>query len=297
MSKVALPYYPPRARWYAPFFYFTRTIRLVSALDRIHFLENTSWRGLFGCLLVPGMGFYLHGPRLWGKVAMGTCAFLFLIFIVWLGYPIANLGLGMIVSIHVSSIIYYCSPFANRWELKRRLLFSVTVLIAVGFGLYSQLRNVIQDHWLTPVSQNGHIIVVAKTASADKVRRGDDIAYMLSGYYLSNHMGSGRTGESRLGLGPVLAVAGDTVIFSNDSFSVNGVSQLRLSHMPQSGAFLVQPNHWFIWPIMNLVSTQDRWAPGEDEVSSAMLQLSDVSKSQYIGKPLKHWFWRKQIIK
>ena len=51
-----------------------------------------------------------------------------------------------------------------------------------------------------------------------------------------------------MGFGPVLAVPGDRVEFSTKAFSVNGVPQPLLPHMPAGGKLVVPENHWFIWP-------------------------------------------------
>lgn len=296
MSKATSPYYPPRARWYAPIFYITRTARLGIAFDHIQLPAGANWLGIFAALVVPGLGFWLRGPRILGRAAMAACVFLFAIFIVWIGYPIANIAFGLMVSMHVSGVVYYCNSFMKDWEILSRILFTVLLLLSVGFLIYTPLRNTIQNRWLMPVRQNGHLIVVTKSAPKDKIRRGDTIAYMLSGYYFSNHMGNNPLERSWLGLGPVLAVTGDTVTFSTNRFTVNGVSQRRLAHMPLSGTFVVQTNHWFIWPMMDFENVRGDWRPQEDQISSAMLQLSSVSQGQYVGKPLKRWFWREQIV-
>src|ERR1700722_4150994 len=124
MSKLASPYYPPRARWYAPAFYAVNTVRRTIAMDRIYLPGSISWPGLALSFLVPGSGFYFRGPRIWGFTVMAACALLFSIFIVWFGYPLANLAFGMMISAHVSGIVYYCSPLLQQWDFTVRLLFT-----------------------------------------------------------------------------------------------------------------------------------------------------------------------------
>jgi len=74
---------------------------------------------------------------------------------------------------------------------------------------------------------------------------------------------------------------------------VNGVLQPSLPHMPKSGELVVAGNHWFIWPNLAI---SGNWDVGEANVSAAMLQLSNVSEDQFVARPFKHWFWRKQIL-
>jgi hypothetical protein len=293
MSKVTSSYYPPRARWYAPVFYFFNAVQRRIALDRIHLPPSVTWLGLCGCFLVPGFGFYLRGPRILGRLIMSVSALLFMIFIVWLGYPFANIAFGLMVSAHVSGIVYYCDGFLRQWEFMSRIGFTILALVGVGFSFYAPLRGFIQDHWLMPVQMNGHVIILAKAVSPDNIHRGDYVGYMLSGYRFSNHMGNGVMGDTHLGLGPVLAVAGDHVEFSSTNLLVNGVPQPLLPQMPHSGSLDVAQHCWFIWPTLNI---SGNWTVGADQISGAMLQLANVSENQYVGKPLKHWFRRKQIL-
>jgi hypothetical protein len=297
MSKATSPYYPPRARWYASVFYLFGAVRRNIGLERIHLPPSITWPGLAACFLIPGFGFYLRGPRILGRAMMGVCALLFTIFIVWLGYPIANIACGLMVSTHVSGIAYYCDSFLRQWELQWRILFTVLALMAVGFLFYAPLRQAIQNHLLMPLRMGNRVVILVKSGTADKIQRGDWVGYMMPGYRFSNHMGNGILDDKTMGFGPVLAIGGDNVQFSTNSFSVNGVAHPPLPHMPQSGSLVVAQNYWFIWPILK---QSGNWHPGEKELSDAMLELAAVPESQLTGKPpvhwrpLKYWFWRKQ---
>jgi len=91
----------------------------------------------------------------------------------------------------------------------------------------------------------------------------------------------------------VLALAGDRVVFSTNSFSVNGIWHTNLAHMSVSGEFTVPENHWFIWPNLGISGYGD---VGEGRINIAMLGLSDVAETNFFGKPLHRWFWRKQKL-
>src|ERR1700752_4216726 len=120
MSKATSSYYPPRARWYSPVLYLLSATRRRLALDRIHLPEGISLFGLAASFLVPGLGFYFRN-RVWGRLALTSCALLAVIFIVWLGYPVASLSFGLLLSIHVSGITYYCSSWQNAEKLRTRV--------------------------------------------------------------------------------------------------------------------------------------------------------------------------------
>jgi hypothetical protein len=289
-EKFTSPYYPRRARWYGRIFYFGGAIRHRLALDRIYLPKDVTVGGLVGSFLIPGLAVYLRGPRFYGKLAMAGCALLFAIFIVWLGYPVGNYAFGMMISIHTTGFVYYCSPYLLDKDFRFRILFTIAMLIVFGLTVYSPLRNMIQNHWLMPLRANGHVIVVQKLASASGVKRGDWIAYNLSsasnsGDDLWVHFRAG------VGFGPVLATAGNLVEFSTNAFFVNGVSQTLLPHMPTSGSLTVPENNWFIWPSYSISGHGY-----EGRISSTMLQVANVSENQFAGKPFKRWFWHKQIL-
>lgn len=289
--ETASPYYPPRERWYSRFLYFGLATRRQLALDRIHLPKEITIRGIILGLLVPGLAVYLRGPRFWGKIAISACAILFLIFIVWLGYPLGNYAFGFMLSLHASGLVYYCSPFVVNRPLAHRFLLTIVILAGLGLFLYMPIRNTIQNHWVTPLLVNSRVIVVQKLASAPAIQRGDWIAYTLSGRIFSNHGYENTYGTGGMGLGPVLAVAGDRVEFSANTFSVNGVSQKLLPHMPTSGGLVVPKNHWFIWPSFSISGRGD-----ETRIRELMMNAAMVSQDQFVGKPFNRWFWRKQNL-
>src|SRR6185437_1366550 len=131
MSKATSPFYPPRARWYSPLIYFFSAIARRMALDRIHLPEGISTLGLIFAFLVPGLGFYFRN-RIWGKLAVTSCAALSVTFIIWLGFPIANFAFGLLISIHVSGITYYCSPWLSGERLITRIAVAFGLTIALG---------------------------------------------------------------------------------------------------------------------------------------------------------------------
>ena len=113
IQEEASPYYPPRARWYSRFLSFGGAIRRRLALDRIRLPREMALIGLVAGFLVPGLAVYIRGPRRWGKAALAGCGLLLLLFIVWFGYPAGNLAFGLLLSIHITGFVYYCSPLLS----------------------------------------------------------------------------------------------------------------------------------------------------------------------------------------
>jgi hypothetical protein len=63
--------------------------------------------------------------------------------------------------------------------------------------------------------------------------------------------------------------------------------------MPQGGELVVPENHWFVWPELAI---NVHGNVGEGPISATMLQLAIISESEFIGKPFKRWFWRRQLF-
>jgi hypothetical protein len=287
-------YYPPRARWYSVFFYVGNAFRRRLALDRLNLPREMRVGELVAGFLVPGLAVWLRGPRLWGHAALTGSAVLLMVFVVWLGYPAANLAFGLLISLHATGFVYYCSPLLAREPFRSRLAFTFLTLLAIGLLVYLPARHFIQAHWVTPLRMNGQVIIVQRLFQVRHIQRGDWVTYALhedeSG---EAHNGGAVWVRAGAGLGPVLAVAGDQVTFSTNGFAVNGIRHPNLPHMPLAGEFTVPENHWFIWPNLD-ISVHGNVA--ESSISSSMLSMASVNQAQLFGKPMRHWFWRQQIL-
>lgn len=294
ITDEASPFYPPRARWSGVIFSLGDIVRRRLALDRLAMPRTMKIGELIAGFFVPGLAVWLRGPRLWGRAAMAGGAMLFVNFIVWLGYPFANFAFGFLISLHSTGFVYYCTPLLANESFRSRLAFTVMTLLALGLIIYVPLRSVIQNHWLTPLRMNGQVFVVHHVSKPDHIRRGDLVAYFLDEDAVGqNYHGGTVLLRNSVSLGPVLALPGDVVCFSGNSFTVNGIRQASLPHMPVAGEITVAENHWFIWPNLGISGHGD---VGEARISSALLGLSNVAQKNFVGKPFQRWFWRKQIL-
>ena len=165
------------------------------------------------------------------------------LFIVWFGHTAGHFAFGLLLAIHTIGFMHYCHPLLRQAELRSRLLFTLLALLAISLLIYVPIRRVIQQHWLTPLRVNGHVVVVQTQFSAEAIQRGDWSAYKLEG---SGMWEEAVRIHSGMGLGPVPAMAGDRVEFSTNNFTVNSVAQPRLPHMPDSGAVTVPGKNWFV---------------------------------------------------
>src|SRR5690242_6097517 len=110
MHEESSAYYSPRARWYAPFFYLGNALRLRLAMDRLKLPREMKAGELVAGFFIPGLAFWLRGPRLWGQAALAGSVVLSLVFFALLGFSAANLALGLLISLHTTGFYYYCNP-------------------------------------------------------------------------------------------------------------------------------------------------------------------------------------------
>jgi len=257
-------------------------------LDRIHLPTGMATRAFVAGLLIPGYAFVARQERLIGRFVMLSYGLLAAVFVLWLGYPVANVAFGLMLSIHVSSVIFLLNPWFVEARLAFRFATGLTLLFLIGGGLYAPLRRQVESRWLLPLRINEKVVIVQTFSSPATVRRGDWVAYSLE-----DDRGTGLNVRAGLGLRPVLARAGDWVRFTPETFEVNGVAAPRLRHMPTTGEVIVPEKNWFIWPEFAI---SNRGNTGEAAISATLLRLATVSQDQFVGKPFKRWFWRRQHL-
>jgi len=287
MARLSSPYYPPRARWYAPLLGVGGALRRRLALDRARWSQSLRFSGLLASLLVPGLAFYLRGPRAWGRLALAVCFFLLLLFFVEIGYPAGNMAFGLLLSMHATGTLYLCESSLAGVRFRTRILLSMALLFALAGLLYLPARNLMETHLLQPLRVNDRVVVVRKAGLLSSVKRNDWIAYSIAGN--TDHAAYVQAG---LGLGPVLAVGGDRVRFTKAGLEVNGAPRPRQAHMPESGEWVVPEKHWFVWPEFDISGHGNL---PEATLSATLLQMATISEEQFAGKPFKRWFWRRQI--
>jgi len=282
-----LPFYPPRARWYGRWRQIGDGFRRVSQMDWICLPENISLWQFLAALLIPGLAFWLRRQRRIGQAIMAAWALLLAVFILWLGYTVANFAFSLMLSLHATSILFLISPWLRGARLFFRLLAGVATLFLLGALLYVPLRNQLQNRWLLPMRVQGQVVVV-QTFSLPSVRRGDWVAYRID----EDSIPGLRLPDS-LGLRPVIGLPGDRIRFTPTACVVNGFALPRQPRMPDSGELIVEENHWFIWPELAIIQ---RGAIADSAIDAVFLRTSNVEQSQYVGKPLRRWFWRKQHL-
>jgi hypothetical protein len=290
MDEQTSPYYPPRAGWSRHFYeavYALRGQLQREDLKLPHFAITVSFRQFLLCLFVPGFSFTFAG---WKWLGRGTLLAWFAalgVFMAWLGYAAANIAFGLLMSMHVSSIIHFLNRISPSRTVLRRLALSLGVLFVVWQMIYGMGLRLVEKHLFMPLRWNEKVYVVNPGPGRDAFQRGDLVAVHTK-----------RTGANgvqiRAGftLDKVLAQPGDIVRFSRNRFQVNEeVAELREPWMPTAGSLKLDEKTWLIWPTLTTVA---RYNVGEDAIQAAVLQMAQVHREQMIGRPYRRWFWRDQ---
>ena len=296
IEEEPLAYYPPRARWWGRIFFPWFKLQRALHLEKIHLPAGYTAQQFLLSLLLPAHAFFANGRRTLGWVFVGVYVFSAALFIVALGYQLGSLGFGLMISAHASSIIFLEGYWLRaHCQFGLRVALAIVTLLAVWLAVYSPLTSFAEAHLIMPLRMRGNVVIVQRLTAPDHIRRGDWIMYSLQEHSVGDAHREGGAARLQSGYswGPVLAAAGDTVIFSTNGFSVNGVSQPALPHMPVKGEIIVPENHWFVWPEL-AISGHGNFS--EANLSALMLDLATVSEVEFVGQPFQHWFGRKQKL-
>ncbi len=287
-------YYPPRARWYSPLFRPWFKLQRALHLEKIRFPAGFTAGQVVLSLLLPGYSLFVGSRKMVGAAFVAIYLASLVCFVVWLGFPIGGAGYGLMISIHASSIIFLEScALRDKYEFGIRFPLAIATLLVVWLAVYRPVVKLAEANWWRPMIVQGRVMVMKPAEFRDSVQRGERVLYSIGGSEGGYAHGEGAVWvRSGFGLGPVLAMAGDTIRFATNVFFINGQAEPRLPHMPTTGEVQVPEKHWFIWPNLDISGHGN---VGEDRISSTMLQLAIVSENQYVGKPFKRWFWRRQV--
>src|SRR5262245_11056907 len=182
MSQSQSPYYPPRARWnrhlYRAAYFFRRQLHLE---DLKIPLQTTLLRFLLS-FVVPGFSFFDAELKLIGRLMMVGWVVAGCVFLIWLGYSVANVAFGLMMSVHVSSVLYVLNRLSPGLPVVRRLVLSIAVLFVIGQLIYASGLNWLQNHWCLPLRKDGKVYVINCAALSGRApRTGDLIAYQSQG--------------------------------------------------------------------------------------------------------------------
>jgi hypothetical protein len=287
--RKSSPYYPPRARWYSPVLGACDSLHRSLALDRLNLAlgSGVNLAELVAGFFVPGLAFYFRAPGIIGKAALVWAALLVLMFFILLGEGWDNIIFGLLLSVHVSGFVFYCTPLLGP-SVWRRLAFTLGMLVAIRLLVYFPAQSFLETYGVTPLQWNERVVIVRHIYSMQSIRTGDWLAYTVSG----NGYEGGIYAGPGLDFAQVLALPGDHILFSEHAYRVNGVLRPGLPHMPQTGSLVVPEKEWFVWPNLAI---RER-AHMEPRVSEILMRMALLTEDQLIGTPFQRWFWRRQNL-
>lgn len=277
---------PPRAGRLSRFRLRTDRLRRQLGLSYLRYPEWPMLRPIAISLLVPGYGFYAAGRLAFGMGAIAAGAVLILVHFLFLGYPIAGVAFGLLVSLHVTGLLFLLEPKLRQLTPGRRILNSLLVVFVFWVLFYLPVRGWVQRHVFFPVRVEDRVMILGSGVNPATLRRGDLVAYEN----VERRLFEGILLDRGLLFGPVLAVPGDVVEFRHDRYLVNGQSHPSLPHMPENERLKVAENCWLIWPKVTI----SRAGYSEAAISGFIRSAAMVGPEQLRGKPLSYWFWRKQ---
>jgi len=289
-------YYPRRATLFSPLL--GRAEACGQALRKLAWQppDNVTLFGLMGGLLIPGFAIYLRKPDRSGRATLLACAALFLLFFVFLGFVVGNIAFTLLLSIHVVGLVAYCKPIFSGMQWPSRLMAGF-LLTAMTIGLiYLPLQNLLVSRLFVPLRFHDHVVVVRCSKSPGVIHAGDWVAFRISQDRTSYNNGAAHGSVSiggGINLAPVLAVAGDQLAFTTNSFSINGVAAPRLPHMPTGGQLTVPEKCWFVWPELGM---EGHGNVPSSYITDATMEIAMVNQDQFIGRAFKHWFGRRQLF-
>lgn len=284
-ASLTSAYYPPRARWYS------RLLRWGQrGVDRLGLDLETQGLGqalarLLVDVVVPGWAFVGQTRREVAPAVAAGWGLGLLLFIVLLGWPLANLGFALAVSLHaISAGCGFAKHFVRR-ALGLRM--ALGVVLGAGFAGLVYLPAVawFNAHVAMPLSTAQGVVIVNPRVPPESIRRGDWMAYRLRAARLRGPV----VLHDGYGLGRVLAAGGDEVTFAPGEFRINQTLMPVRQWMPASGGLTLTPGTWFIWPDLKIA----RNGIADEAVCQVLFDLAVVSPSQYCGRPYNWWFFRR----
>ncbi|HOW65108.1 MAG TPA: hypothetical protein P5186_13560 [Candidatus Paceibacterota bacterium] len=282
-------FYPPRAprvRFFRELWYRLRRLIKAEKVEAGYYRIQPSVLAF----LVPGYGFLAARRRFYaGAIVLGWLT-LALVFLIRMGYPEGNVAMGLMISLHASSAVFLFVRTSCAEDLSQRLGIALLVLGGLMVFLYLPLIYLVLPRFLIPLDYEGKVVIVRVGGNPAQVRRGEWVAYRTLGTY---NYGGIRVFEGH-GLEQVLALPGDTIHFHKTHFEVGQASYPRRPYMPEQGEWQVEPDCWIIWPRLE---RRANYAPNMDgTIGVVWRDLAHVPRGNFIGRPMKHWFWRKQQL-
>lgn len=309
MDPEESSYYPPRARRWLP-------LQAGQAVDRallgsrrlllrspwgFRFFLTISGKHLLLGALIPGYGYALFGQKRMGQIFLAAwclCAAVMVVFIKneWVtGWAVGGMasshssGLSFLALRHVESDLGYQPP------LRYRIIVPLVLWAVYAMLVYWPAYDLFRRNVVLPlrITTNDRSVLINPRIYAAQVRRGDLIAFNGPGFTLIRRGQVPVIAKEGPLTGRVLGVPGDRIEFTAKAVLVNGKAVERSELMPVVGSFVVEPNHWWVWPDV-FAQINNGMNLDASSVSEAFANISRVPQSDFLGRAYGRWFFFRQ---
>ena len=278
-------YYPPRATWRSRFYYPLHQMLRATRLDRIPLPENVKLGPFLIAFFVPGLVFFqLRNPMV-GRLIFFLYPLCLATAVVALGHTLSGMAYGLMISMHatsgVTALTHWFRPETVAERVKLALLAPLFLATVIYFPVFRAVDAWCFGAYRTPQQ----VLVAVRGVDARGVHRGDWVSVRLE-----DQFGQGYRVHGGVGVGPVLALAGDRVQFLSRVILVNGKVVPKARLMPSQGEFVVPEKSCFVWSEMEVLANNNRAI----NLSDLALKNSVVTWGQLTGRVPQHWFGLQQ---
>lgn len=283
MKKSRSAFYPPRASGRLRLYYAWCRWRMFWQRQSLKLPGQMTIGRFLASLVFPGFAFSALNHRVLGCLFIAGYFFSGLVFLAFIGYPLATAAVCSMICIHVASLLLLLKNWDYKVEFLNRLLAAGATIAVLALGVYLPLRRQIEQHYLMPLKLGDEIVVVKVYKSPKTVRRGDLVAFKVgkAAKKLSAE-------NSAFRLNRVAGFSGDRVRVTPEHYEVSGQLFPRQPNAAPGQELVVPEKHWFLSPELVITGAQNIPLPPKTDAGAGFL----VEESDFIGVPVKRWFWR-----
>ena len=98
-----------------------------------------------------------------------------------LGYRAGAIAYGLMISAHATSIVFLLGHWLRDLRFRSKLALGLGTLLVVWLLIYSPTLGLVERHWIMPLRVRDQVVVVSRGIASISVKRGDWVAYEISG--------------------------------------------------------------------------------------------------------------------
>jgi hypothetical protein len=259
-------------------------------IEGLHYHGPLPLPQLLLCLVIPGLSLLLLGRRTLGLAFVAVYFAGAAAFVAGLGFVAGDIGYGIVISIHATSICFLEAHWLKDSSFNTRLALAFCTLVAVWGLIYAPLVHLVESRWIVPMRFGNHVMIVQRGVNVRSLKRGDWVAFKLASNRFGDHEDRVVV-DGGMVLDRVVALPGDHVEFATNAVIVNGVAVPAQRLMPENGELVLPENVWFIWPNLDIY----RHGAAAFNITATLQDAAMVKEKQIVGRAFKSWCGRSQL--